>query len=112
LSNNLAKFMAAARSDPNWHDQHDVSTERAATIRASGSEKVLKQGVAIDDVYQTIQAFMAGCLSILQRFRPYLAGVRGSGSCLPVGSGEPRQFYVRNNREYGAAYRADEIRGA
>jgi len=62
LSNNLAKFLAAARKRP---EIGTISTTFLPSVPQQfvqvDQEKVLKLGVAINDVYQTIQAFMAGC---------------------------------------------------
>jgi HAE1 family hydrophobic/amphiphilic exporter-1 len=62
-------------------------------------EKVLKQGVAIDDVYQTIQAFMGGLfINYFNDFgRTWQVYVEAEG---PYRSDPAKlgQFYVRNNR--------------
>src|SRR5207253_368052 len=61
LSDNLNKFLAAARKRP------EIGLVTSTFIPSVPDEyinvdrdKVLKQGVAINDVYQTIQAFMGG----------------------------------------------------
>ena len=61
LADNLQKFMAAARKRP------EIGTLSTTFIPSTPQqfvqvdrEKVLKQGVALTDVYQTIQAFMGG----------------------------------------------------
>ena len=61
LSDNLNKFLAAARKRP------EIGLVTSTFIPSVPEEyinvdrdKVLKQGVAINDVYQTIQAFMGG----------------------------------------------------
>jgi HAE1 family hydrophobic/amphiphilic exporter-1 len=100
LAGNLAKFLAAARKRPEIGSisssflpsvpQQFVDVDRA---------KVLKQGVAISDVYQTIQAFMGGLFInyfndfgrtwqvYVESEAPYRSNMENLG-----------QFYVRNNR--------------
>ena len=100
LANNLAKFMAAARKRP---EIGMISTTFLPSVPQQfvqvDREKVLKQGVAIGDVYQTIQAFMGGLFInyfndfgrtwqvYVEAEAPYRADVANVG-----------QFYVRNNR--------------
>jgi len=64
LAGNLDKFMAATRKRP---EIGTISTTFLPSVPQQfvhvDREKVLKQGVALNDVYQTIQAFMAGCSS-------------------------------------------------
>ena len=61
LANNLDKFLAAARKRP---EIGAISTTFLPSVPQKfvdvDKEKVLKQGVAINDVYRTIQAFMGG----------------------------------------------------
>jgi HAE1 family hydrophobic/amphiphilic exporter-1 len=61
LTANLDKFMAAARKRP---EIGSVSTTFLPSVPQKflevNREKVLKQGVAVSDVYQTIQTFMGG----------------------------------------------------
>ncbi len=62
LADNLQKFMAAASQtagDRARHGQH-VPAERAAAVLDVDRDKVLKQGVALSDVYRTMQAYMGG----------------------------------------------------
>ncbi len=99
LADNLSKFMAAARKRPEIGaltttflpsvPQQFVNVDR---------DKVLKQGVAITDVYKTIQAFMGGTfINYFNEFgrtwqvyveaeAPYRANMDNLG-----------QFYVRNS---------------
>ena len=100
LADNLAKFMAAARKRP---EIGTISTTFLPSVPQQfvqvDREKVLKQGVAISDVYQTIQAFMGGLFVnyfndfgrtwqvYVEAEAPYRADVANVG-----------QFYVRNNR--------------
>jgi HAE1 family hydrophobic/amphiphilic exporter-1 len=100
LADNLAKFLAAARKRP---EIGMISTTLLPSVPQQfvhvEREKVLKQGVAISDVYQTIQAFMGGLFInyfndfgrtwqvYVQAEAPYRSDVANVG-----------QFYVRNNR--------------
>src|SRR6202040_260870 len=100
LAGNLDKFLAAARKRP---EIGSISTTFLPGVPQQfvdvDRDKVLKQGVAISDVYQTIQAFMGG--SFVNYFNefgrtwqvyveaeaPYRSNMENLG-----------QFYVRNNR--------------
>src|SRR6266849_4842088 len=61
LAGNLDKFLAAARKRP---EIGSISTSFLPSVPQKflevDREKVLKQGVAVSDVYRTIQAFMGG----------------------------------------------------
>jgi len=100
LSDNLNKFLAAARKRP------EIGLVTSTFIPSVPEEyinvdrdKVLKQGVAINDVYQTIQAFMGGLfVNYFNEFgrtwqvyveaeAPYRSNTQDLG-----------QFYVRNSR--------------
>jgi len=100
LAGNLEKFLAAARKRPEIGliattflpgvPQQFVQVDR---------DKVLKQGVQISDVYQTIQAFMGGLFInyfndfgrtwqvYMEAEAPYRSNLENLG-----------QFYVRNNQ--------------
>jgi HAE1 family hydrophobic/amphiphilic exporter-1 len=98
LSDNLAKFLAAARKRP---EIGTLSTTFLPSVPQQfvnvDREKVLKQGVAIGDVYRTIQVFMGGqFINYFNDFgrtwqvyveaeAPYRANLENVG-----------QFYVRN----------------
>jgi len=100
LSTNLTKFLAAARKRP---EIGTISTTFLPSVPQQfvqvDQEKVLKQGVAINDVYQTIQAFMGGLFInyfndfgrtwqvYVEAEAPYRSDLAKLG-----------QFYVRNNR--------------
>ena len=100
LSDNLNKFLAAARKRP------EIGLVTSTFIPSVPEEyinvdrdKVLKQGVAINDVYQTIQAFMGGLfVNYFNEFgrtwqvyveaeAPYRSNTQDLG-----------QFYVRNSQ--------------
>jgi len=99
LADNLQKFMAAARKRP---EIGALSTTFIPTAPQQfvqvDREKVLKQGVALTDVYQTIQAFMGGLfINYYNNFgrtwqvyveaeAPYRSDLTNVG-----------QFYVRNS---------------
>jgi HAE1 family hydrophobic/amphiphilic exporter-1 len=99
LADNLAKFMAAARKRP---EIGTISTTFLPSVPQQfvdvDREKVLKQGVAISDVYRTIQAFMGGSFvnyfnEFGRTWQVYLEAEASYRSNLEnVG-----QFYVRNN---------------
>src|SRR5712675_100447 len=61
LTGNLEKFLAAARKRP---ESGSISTSFLPSVPQKflevDREKVLKQGVAVSDVYRSIQAFMGG----------------------------------------------------
>jgi len=100
LATNLTKFLAGARKRP---EIGTISTTFLPSVPQQfvqvDQEKVLKQGVAINDVYQTIQAFMGGLFInyfndfgrtwqvYVEAEAPYRSDLAKLG-----------QFYVRNNR--------------
>jgi hydrophobic/amphiphilic exporter-1 (mainly G- bacteria), HAE1 family len=100
LSDNLAKFMAAARKRP---EIGTLSTTFLPSVPQQfvqvDQEKVLKQGVAINDVYQTIQTFMGGLfINYFNDFgRTWQVYVEAEA---PYRSDPAKlgQFYVRNSR--------------
>jgi HAE1 family hydrophobic/amphiphilic exporter-1 len=100
LADNTAKFLAAARKRP---EIGFVATTLIPSVPEEyinvDRDKVLKQGVAINDVYQTIQAFMGGLFVnyfndfgrtwqvYVEAEAPYRSTTQDLG-----------QFYVRNNQ--------------
>jgi len=100
LADNLNKFMAAARKRP---ELGMVSTTFIPSVPQEfinvDREKVLKQGVALSDVYNTIQAYMGGLFVnyyndfgrawqvYVEAEAPYRATTNDLG-----------QFYVRNSQ--------------
>jgi hydrophobic/amphiphilic exporter-1 (mainly G- bacteria), HAE1 family len=99
LSQNLQRFLAAARQRPEL--QNVTGTFRAGVPQVYldvDRDKVIKQGVAVADVYQTLQAFL-GAIYVNQfnrfgrQWRVFLGGE-------PEARADARgvdQFYVRNN---------------
>jgi hydrophobic/amphiphilic exporter-1 (mainly G- bacteria), HAE1 family len=99
LAGNLEKFLAAARKRP---EIGSVSTSFLPSVPQKflqvDREKVLKQGVALSDVYRTIQAFMGGLFInyfndfgrtwqvYVEAEAPYRSNMENLG-----------QFYVRNS---------------
>jgi len=100
LADNLAKFTAAARKRPEigMINSTFLPSVPQKFVRVD-REKVLKQGVALGDVYQTVQAFMGGLfVNYFNQFgrtwqvwveaeAPYRSDLENVG-----------QFYVRNSR--------------
>lgn len=99
LAGNLSKFLAAARKRP---EIGAISTTFLPSVPQQfvdvDRDKVLKQGVAVSDVYRTIQAFMGGLfINYFNEFGrtwqvyveaevPYRSNMENLG-----------QFYVRNS---------------
>jgi HAE1 family hydrophobic/amphiphilic exporter-1 len=99
LASNLDKFMAAARKRP---EIGSISSSFLPSVPQKFLEvdrqKVLKQGVALSDVYRTIQTFMGGLFInyfndfgrtwqvYVEAEAPYRSNMENLG-----------QFYVRNN---------------
>jgi HAE1 family hydrophobic/amphiphilic exporter-1 len=98
LSDNLGKFMAAARKRP---EIGSLSTTFLPSVPQQfvivDRDKVIKQGVAINDVYRTIQAFMGGLfVNYFNRFgRQWQVYVEAEGA-YRTKSENVGQFYVRN----------------
>jgi HAE1 family hydrophobic/amphiphilic exporter-1 len=100
LASNLNKFLAEARKRP---EIGMVSTTSLPSVPQKfvevDREKVLKQGVAINDVYQSIQAFMGGLFinyynDFGRTWQVYVEAEAPYRSDL----GNLGQFYVRNNQ--------------
>jgi hydrophobic/amphiphilic exporter-1 (mainly G- bacteria), HAE1 family len=99
LADNLNKFMAAARKRP------EIAGNLTTTFLPSvpqqfvdvDRDKVIKQGVPINDVYRTIQAFMGGLfVNYFNRFgRQWQVYVEAEGD-YRTKSENVGQFYVRN----------------
>jgi HAE1 family hydrophobic/amphiphilic exporter-1 len=100
LSKNLATFLDAARKRP---EIGSLSTTFLASVPQEfvqvDRDKVLKQGVALNDVYRTVQAFMGGYfINYFNRFgRQWQVYIEAEGEdrARPENVG---QFYVRNNK--------------
>jgi len=100
LAKNLATFMEAARKRP---EIGSLSTTFLASVPQQfvqvDRDKVLKQSVALNDVYRTVQAFMGGLfINYFNRFgRQWQVYIEAEGEdrARPENVG---QFYVRNNK--------------
>jgi hydrophobic/amphiphilic exporter-1 (mainly G- bacteria), HAE1 family len=100
LSRNLATFLDAARKRP------EIGTLSTTFLPAVPQQfvqvdrdKVLKQGVALNDVYRTVQAFMGGYfINYFNRFgRQWQVYVEAEGEDR-ANAENVGQFYVRNNK--------------
>jgi hydrophobic/amphiphilic exporter-1 (mainly G- bacteria), HAE1 family len=100
LANNLAKFLAAARKRP---EIGTISTTFLPSVPQQfvnvNRDKVLKQGVALTDVYNTIQAYMGGFfINYFNDFgRTWQVYVEAEAP-YRANTGNLGQFYVRNNQ--------------
>ena len=100
LANNLAKFLEAARKRP---EIGMISTTFLPSVPQEfvnvDRDKVLKQGVTINDVYQTIQAYMGGLfINYFNDFgRTWQVYVEAEAP-YRSNTGNLGQFYVRNNQ--------------
>jgi HAE1 family hydrophobic/amphiphilic exporter-1 len=100
LANNLAKFLAAARKRP---ELASVSTTFIPSVPQEfiqvDKEKVLKQGVALTDVYNTIQANMGGLfVNYYNEFGRTWQVYIESEAPYRSNTDDLGQFYVRNNQ--------------
>jgi len=100
LGDNLSRFLAAARKRP---EIASATTTFLPSVPQQfvmvDREKVLKQGVAIGDVYKTIQAFMGGSfINYFNRFgRQWQVYIEAEGDYRSKAE-NVGQFYVRNNK--------------
>jgi HAE1 family hydrophobic/amphiphilic exporter-1 len=100
LSDNLNTFIAAARKRP---EIGTLTTTFLPSVPQQfikvDRDKVIKQGVAINDVYRTIQTFMGGLfVNYFNRFgRQWQVYVEAEGE-YRARQENVGQFYVRNSR--------------
>jgi HAE1 family hydrophobic/amphiphilic exporter-1 len=100
LAKNLATFMEAARKRP---EIAQLSTTFLPSVPEKfvdvNRDKVLKQGVVLNDVYKTIQAFMGGYfINYFNRFgRQWQVYIEAEGEDRAKAE-NVGQFYVRNSR--------------
>jgi hydrophobic/amphiphilic exporter-1 (mainly G- bacteria), HAE1 family len=100
LSSNLDAFLAEARKRPEFTGLSTTSLASVPQLYANvDREKVIKQGVSVRDVYQTLQAFMGGLfINYFNRFgRQWQVYVEAEGDYRAKAE-NAGQFYVRNNR--------------
>src|SRR5580658_7670473 len=99
LADNLNKFLAACRKRP---EIANVSTTFLPSVPQQfvdvDRDKVIKQGVAVKDVYQTLQAFMGGLfINYFNRFgRQWQVYIEAEGD-YRTRAENVGQFYVRNS---------------
>jgi hydrophobic/amphiphilic exporter-1 (mainly G- bacteria), HAE1 family len=99
LSANLQKFLDAARRRPELANVASQFISAVPQVYADvDRDKVLKQGIALGDVYQTMQAFLGGLfVNQFNRFgRQWRVFVQAEGSDRSLPSDIAR-FFVRNN---------------
>jgi HAE1 family hydrophobic/amphiphilic exporter-1 len=100
LAENATKFIEAARNRP---ELASVSTTFRPTVPQKfievDQDKVLKQGVALSDVYKTLQSFLgSGFINYFNRFgRQWQVYVQAEGE-YRTDIENIGQFYVRNNK--------------
>jgi len=100
LARNVQTFMNAARKRP---EIANMSTTFLPSVPQQfvdvDRDKVLKQGVAVNDVYRTLQAFMGGLfINYFNRFgRQWQVYIEAEGD-YRTRAENVGQFYVRNNQ--------------
>jgi HAE1 family hydrophobic/amphiphilic exporter-1 len=99
LDQNLQNFLAAARKRPELANVISQFNSSVPQIYADvDRDKVLKQGVAVSDVYQTLQAYLGGLyLNQFNRFgRQWRVFLQGEGM-ERMSESDIKGYYVRNN---------------
>ncbi len=99
LSSNVAKFMEAARKRPELAGLSTTFLPRVPQVYVDVDRaKVIRQGIAINDVYKTMQAFMGGVLvNYFNRFgRQWQVYVQAEGD-YRTRTENMGQFYVTND---------------
>src|SRR5205809_4947827 len=99
LDQNLQKFLAAARQRPELAGVGSQFSASSPQIYVDvDRDKVLKQGVAVADVYQTLQAYLGGLyLNQFNRFgRQWRVFLQAEGE-ERLSERDIEQYYVRNN---------------
>ena len=99
LRMNQGKFMAAARKRPEFSFIFTTALPSVPQLSVKvDRDKVLKQGVALGDVYQTLQAFMGGAfVNFFNRFgRVWQVYVQAEGD-FRTQAQNVGKFYVRNS---------------
>jgi hydrophobic/amphiphilic exporter-1 (mainly G- bacteria), HAE1 family len=100
LSQNLDKFMAAARKRPELGGIMTTYLPNVPQVFVKvDRDKVLKQGVAIGDVYSTLQTFMGGYfVNYFNRFGRQWQVYLEAEAEYRTHAENLLQFYVRNNK--------------
>lgn len=99
LDQNLQKFLEACRKRPELAGVNSQFSAAVPQIYADvDRDKVLKQGVAVSDVYQTLQAYLGGLfLNQFNRFgRQWRVFIQAEGE-ERMSDSNIAQYYVRNN---------------
>src|SRR6185312_12950330 len=99
LDQNVQKFLAAARQRPELAGIGSQFSASSPQIFVDvDRDKVLKQGVAVADVYQTMQAYLGGLfLNQFNRFgRQWRVFLQAEGD-ERLSDRDIEQYYVRNN---------------
>jgi HAE1 family hydrophobic/amphiphilic exporter-1 len=99
LDQNLQKFLEAARKRPELTGVGSQFSAGVPQIYADvDRDKVLKQGVAINDVYQTLQAYLGGLyLNQFNRFgRQWRVFLQAEGEDR-LSDNDIKNYFVRNN---------------
>jgi HAE1 family hydrophobic/amphiphilic exporter-1 len=100
LTSNLNAFLAAARKRP---EIASVSTTFLGSVPQQfidvDRDKLIKQGVAVNDVYRTVQAFMGGLfINYFNRFgRQWQVYIEAEGE-YRTNAENVGQFYVKNSK--------------
>ena len=100
LSSNLNTFLTEARKRPELAGLSTTSLASVPQLYANvDREKVIKQGVSVKDVYQTLQAFMGGLfVNYFNRFgRQWQVYIEAEGDYRTKAE-NVGQFYVRNDK--------------
>ena len=100
LSSNLNTFLTEARKRPELTGVSTTSLASVPQLYANvDREKVIKQGVPVKDVYQTLQAFMGGLfVDYFNRFgRQWQVYIEADGDYRTKAE-NVGQFYVRNDK--------------
>jgi HAE1 family hydrophobic/amphiphilic exporter-1 len=99
LDQNLQKFLVAARRRPELAGVTSPFSAAVPQVYADvDRDKVLKQGIALGDVYQTMQAYLGGLfVNQFNRFgRQWRVFLQAEGAGR-TNAADIAQFYVRNN---------------
>ena len=93
--------MEAARNVRKYPDRYDIHPSVPQVFAKVDRDKVLKQGVNLGDVYQTLQTFMGGVMvNCFNRFgRVWQVYVQADGD-FRTRADNVGQFYVRNAQRH------------
>jgi HAE1 family hydrophobic/amphiphilic exporter-1 len=101
LDEHVQQFIEAARKRPELAGVATLFSASDPQIYASvDRDKALKQGVAVGDVYETLQAFLGGlAVNQFNRFGRQWRVFLQADSGARMQPGDIGRFYVRNNRQ-------------